>query len=543
MKLRILPFLLLLVVPSLFAEGLDFGEAGRIVIQSEGRKKPLETFAAESLQLISGRRAITDPKDGRRFQAVDALCSMWFRTRDWSQVPVVLLPDADLRRELGLTSPDRKFSLAALKGCAPMEGFLNKIQGKHSRNEELTPIEKEAETVLVRMELLERILSGEALTVMPAPEGPRAEWRTLALAGATHGEAAGQRVNGIFQKVVKSYAAADAGAFRADCREFRKALAELAPAFQPPAAAIEREVFYNHLHPFRWAWLLYATAFFVTLAPRLRKIGLGIFSAGIVMHAWGFLLRCLIAGRAPVTNMYESVVWVSLGVAVFALIFELIFRARVYVLAAAPLAVIGLILADLLPSVLNPSIRPLPPVLRDNFWLATHVLTITLGYAAFALTMALGHIVLGHYLFRGKEIDERSPLHHWLYRILQVGVVLLAVGTILGGVWANYSWGRFWGWDPKETWALIALLLYIFSLHGRMVHWWGNFGLGVASVICFNGVLMAWYGVNFVLGKGMHSYGFGGGGGVWVGGWVVLDLVFVGLCVMAHRRQLREAGR
>ena len=234
------------------------------------------------------------------------------------------------------------------------------------------------------------------------------------------------------------------------------------------------------------------------------------------------------------TNMYESVVWVSLGVILFALIFSGIHRVRVYLLAAAPLAVMGLILADMLPSVLNPSIGPLPPVLRDNVWLVVHVLTITLGYAAFAPAMGVGHIILGRYLFKPGSMDEKSPLHHLLYRVLQIGVLLLGAGTILGGVWANYSWGRFWGWDPKETWALIALLLYIFAIHGRMAGWWGNFGLSVAATVCFNGVLMAWYGVNFVLGKGLHSYGFGGGGVEWVGSLVALDLVFVGLCVAAR---------
>ena len=103
-------------------------------------------------------------------------------------------------------------------------------------------------------------------------------------------------------------------------------------------------------------------------------------------------------------------------------------------------------------------------------------------------------------------------MHFWLYRVLQLGVLLLAAGTILGGVWANYSWGRFWGWDPKETWALITLLCYIVVLHGRLAGWWGQFGLAVAASSVSSPCVMAWYGVNFVLGNGLHSYGFGIGG-------------------------------
>jgi hypothetical protein len=155
------------------------------------------------------------------------------------------------------------------------------------------------------------------------------------------------------------------------------------------------------------------------------------------------------------------------------------------------------------------SIDPLVPVLRGNFWLTVHVLTITLSYAAFALAMGFGHILLWRYARNPAAARADAPMHFWLYRVLQLGVLLLAAGTILGGVWANYSWGRFWGWDPKETWALIALLCYILALHGRLAGWWTQFGLAVASVVCFLAVLMAWYGVNFVLGKGLHSYGFG----------------------------------
>jgi cytochrome c biogenesis factor len=118
-------------------------------------------------------------------------------------------------------------------------------------------------------------------------------------------------------------------------------------------------------------------------------------------------------------------------------------------------------------------------------------------------------------------------------------VLLLAAGTILGGVWANYSWGRFWGWDPKETWALIALLCYLLTLHGRLAGWWTEFGLVVASVICFLAILMAWYGVNFVLGKGLHSYGFGVGGETYVAIFVVLDLLFVAFAIWRYRKSKR----
>jgi hypothetical protein len=119
--------------------------------------------------------------------------------------------------------------------------------------------------------------------------------------------------------------------------------------------------------------------------------------------------------------------------------------------------------------------------------------------------------------------------------------VLVATGTILGGVWADSSWGRFWGWDPKEVWALITLLVYLVPLHGRFAGWVGTFGLLVSAVVCFGSVLMAWYGVNFVLGVGLHSYGFSAGGGQ----GVVLLTTLVVLAVVAGaawRRKVCQSG-
>jgi energy-coupling factor transporter transmembrane protein EcfT len=112
---------------------------------------------------------------------------------------------------------------------------------------------------------------------------------------------------------------------------------------------------------------------------------------------------------------------------------------------------------------------------------------------------------------------------------------LLAVGTILGGVWANYSWGRFWDWDPKEVWALVTLLAYLFVLHGRIAGKWAGFGMSVGAILCFLCVLMAWYGVNFVLGVGLHSYGFGSGGFGYALAFVIAELVFVAIAVVRNR--------
>jgi len=185
--------------------------------------------------------------------------------------------------------------------------------------------------------------------------------------------------------------------------------------------------------------------------------------------------------------------------------------------------------------VMDPSMGPLMPVLRNNFWLTVHVPAVTLGYSAFAVAMALGHVAFGYYVFARDAKETIHRLEHFIYRAMQLGVLFLAAGTILGGIWAHYAWGRFWGWDPKETWALISLLSYIIPLHGRLVGWLRGFGLAVASVVCFLTVLMAWYGVNFILGTGMHAYGFGTGGTPYVAAFVLLELGITAVAVYKHR--------
>jgi cytochrome c-type biogenesis protein CcsB len=296
---------------------------------------------------------------------------------------------------------------------------------------------------------------------------------------------------------------------------------------------------------YRAIWL-YGLAFFLLLAAHLRNhegllriSGVVVAFVALAFHATGIVLRCFIGGRPPVTNMYESIIWVSFAASVFGMIFFLRYRTVIYLLAALPATFLALLLVHQMPIAMPASIDPLVPVLRDNFWLTIHVLTITLSYAAFLLACAFGHILMMLYIRNPAEARSNAPLHFWLYRIMQLGVLLLAAGTILGGVWANYSWGRFWGWDPKETWALIALLCYITTLHGRLAGWWTQFGLVVASVVCFLAVLMAWYGVNFVLGKGLHSYGFGIGGETYVATFVVLDLLFVGFAIWRYKSSQR----
>jgi len=190
---------------------------------------------------------------------------------------------------------------------------------------------------------------------------------------------------------------------------------------------------------------------------------------------------------------------------------------------------------------------PLQPVLRDNFWLTIHVLTIVSSYAAGALAWGLGLLSLGYYLLGsyrpaagGRPAQPPAAcadLAGFIYKAMQVAVLLLAAGTILGGLWADVSWGRFWGWDPKEVWALVSLLAYLVVLHGRYAGWIGNFGLAAGAVIGAAVIGMSWYGVNFLLGAGLHSYGFGKGGQTEFFTFLALNVALLAAAAWRWRRE------
>jgi len=501
---------------------INFSVLEELPVQEGGRKKPYLVFSEEALLATSGKTAVEFR--GKRKPAREVVTALWLEPSGWQNEPLVLVNHLGLKQACGLDSGRKLFSYSELVASAALRKMLDEAAALRARpgNTRLTGLPKEAADVGMRLAMIESLASGEAYRLVPNPklsDGPWSQVPDAALA-----------------PLRTAFRANDDIAFATAAKHLRGELAAMHPAFQPPSWKIRLETLYQKAHPIRWAWILYLLAGLTAGLAGTTLAGYRwawVFAAGgFAMQLAGFAARIAISGRPPVTNMYESVLWVAFGTVLFALIFEAIYRSRVFLMAACPVAVVSLILADSQPVAMSRSIDPLVPVLRDNFWLTTHVLTITLSYAAFALALALGHVVLFS-VIRG---NRPSPaLYNYLYRVLQVGVLLLAVGTILGGVWANYSWGRFWDWDPKEVWALVTLLAYLFVLHGRIAGKWGGFGLAVGSVLCFLCVLMAWYGVNFVLGVGLHSYGFGSGGFGYAVTFVAAELILVAVAAVRKR--------
>ena len=536
-------------LPATNTGNLDSRQWGLLAIQDGGRRKPMDTFARETPIRVTGRSTYTE-KTGRTWRPNDFVLSALIETHDWKNEPMVLISSGQLVEQLGLDKTQRRFSFAQLTGLTELQRLVTEAQALKRAEKPLTRVQQEALSVSDRLALLARVMDGRALLIVPAPASETDPWVEPALGGSKYyTDAQFAPIQTELQTVATAYVQGDGFNLSRAANQLREDLRALSPSVYPRDQQLRLEYFYNHFEAFYRAIWCYGIALVILIMAHLRKrgralqnIGVAVAIAGLAFQAAGIVMRCMIAGRPPVTNMYESIIWVSFAVSFFGMIFFVRYRALIYLLAALPVTLIALLLVHQMPIAMPSSIDPLVPVLRDNFWLTIHVLTITLSYAAFALAMGFGHILLWRYARNPTAARADAPMHFWLYRVLQLGVLLLAAGTILGGVWANYSWGRFWGWDPKETWALIALLCYILALHGRLAGWWTQFGLAVASVVCFLAVLMAWYGVNFVLGKGLHSYGFGIGGETYVAIFVTLDLLFVAFAIWRYRRSVSAAA-
>ncbi|MCB1114339.1 MAG: cytochrome c biogenesis protein CcsA [Chlamydiia bacterium] len=233
----------------------------------------------------------------------------------------------------------------------------------------------------------------------------------------------------------------------------------------------------------------------------------GFFWGALAVHTLLLGLRVFILGRPPVSNMEETVLYVPWIGALLA------GGISAYLKESFPLKVGALMAAILLAFPINSAMGNLQPVLNSRFWLMVHVLMIVASYGVLLFAGVSGHL----YLLTGSD-KARTLILPTLY----LGVALLIPGTILGGVWAAESWGRFWDWDPKEAWAFISASNYLIFIHAYRYRKIGDFGLAIGSILGLMAISFTWYGVNYILGTGLHSYGFGEGGALYY--WIFLGL-------------------
>jgi ABC-type transport system involved in cytochrome c biogenesis permease subunit len=286
------------------------------------------------------------------------------------------------------------------------------------------------------------------------------------------------------------------------------------------AQKIETEVSYYKRNYFMYALVIFLIAFLISAVGWMVREGTvgkivtwsaaGFYGVGVGYVLAGIIHRYLITGRPPVSNLYDTIPFITAGAVIILAIAELLTRRKVLLSLGAALGVAGLFFAFSFElGDAKDNMGPLLAVLDSNYWLATHVVTVTIGYCG-GLVACFLSIVYVHLALAGVMNDPKS-FHRFMtravYGITCFTLLFALVGTILGGIWANDSWGRFWGWDPKENGALLIVLWSLIILHARLAGWMKGIGIHVMSILGGSVVVFSWWGVN-MLGVGLHSYGF-----------------------------------
>lgn len=535
-------FLNLVAAPVLAAPAL--GEAIRhLPVQDAGRIKPYDTFAKELLELIYGKSKYETEK-GEKAPAYLIVLTWMLAPDSWVTRPLFEVNHLDVKSKLGLPADKKHFTSQELFGSDKFQNLMQELNDKRESREKLTPYFQALQRLQNQMIFFRELTAGRLLRIMPSADSDT--WFSVSEIPETQQKLfidISQNV-ALYLGTLAEKGDVHAAASKLDQSvfAFQDSVRALTPEKYQAGQKVSTEVMYNDIHPFRWAYIFYILAAILLLVIWIRdlKSGMPIVWAlvltGFAIHTLGFAFRIYLAERPPVTNMYETVVWVSWGVILFSMILEKVYKFKALILAGTLVGFVTMVVADTAPAVLDPSLQPLEAVLRSNYWLIVHVMTISISYAAFALAFGLGDIGLIYYIIDAEKYkDHIQKITTGVYRAMQIGVAFIAPGIILGGIWADYSWGRFWGWDPKETWALIVLLGYIIILHARLVNWIQNFGMLVSGVMTFNLVIMAWYGVNFILGAGLHSYGFGAGGVEYVSVFVFIHALLIGYAYAVKR--------
>lgn len=258
-----------------------------------------------------------------------------------------------------------------------------------------------------------------------------------------------------------------------------------------------------------------------------------------IVMAFGFntsilAIRCFILGRPPVSNMFETVIYVPWIAVLTSLLLSLRIKNSAILIGSATVAVILLVLLKI--TGLADHLENVQAVLDSQFWLTVHVMMVVASYGVFALGGILGQFYLFQYVIHGYETFSMQEIGKAILQALYLGVALLIPGTILGGVWAAQSWGRFWDWDPKESWAFISSCVYLIFIHAYTFKYIRYFGLAIGAVLGLLVISFTWYGVNYILGIGLHSYGFGSGGEIYYYLFILAELIF--LCSVAVFRRV-----
>ncbi|WP_242158604.1 cytochrome c biogenesis protein [Aestuariivivens sediminis] len=496
-----------------------------LVIQdSDGRMKPVSTYASEMLRKLSKH----DSYEG--FDAHQIFLSMQESPRLWYNIPIIYLAKkkADtIRRIIGTSIEDKYVTLADFfteRGEYKLQPYLEEAFNTTKPN----GYQKEIQEAHKRVNLLYNTIEGESLRLFPIPNDDNNKWISAYDYRFNTHKIEDSLYGNFIKNGLRAYLfTLDSAKKSGDFSEAEKLLSAFTKTQHKYGAEvmltddkIHTEVLYNKYDIFKniFSWYMYAgTLMFVLLIVQilrdksksinvvinlLKWIIVGLF----VLHLIGLIARWYVSGHAPWSNAYESMIYVAWATMLFGLIFGR--KSNLTLASTAFVTSILLMVAHF--QWMDPAIGNLQPVL-NSYWLMIHVAIIVASYGPFTLGMILGVVSLFLMAISSRKNKTKMKLNIKELTIinemaLTVGLVMLTIGNFLGGMWANESWGRYWGWDPKETWALISIMIYAFVIHMRLIPGLrGRWFFNLCSVIAIAFIIFTYFGVNFYL-SGLHSY-------------------------------------
>tara|TARA_R110002049_G_scaffold175107_2_gene342431 strand:+ start:2107 stop:5295 length:3189 start_codon:yes stop_codon:yes gene_type:complete len=498
---------------------------GKMVIQDiGGRMMPVNTYASEMLRKLSKNITYEDLDANQVFLSIQESPMLWYN------VPIIYLAKkkADsIRHLIGVDESEKYVSLADFftdRGEYKLAPYLDEA------SKTLTPngYQKELLEASHRVSLLYNTIEGESLKIFPIPDDENNKWISTSELPAFQDKIQDSLYANFVKNGFRAYLytlnnAKQTGDFSEANKileAFKKTQHKYGGSVMLSEDKIKTEVLYNEYDIFKklFSWYLYAGSFlFIILIVQIFKekskpinIAVTVFKFIILglflLHTAGLIVRWYISGHAPWSDAYESMLYVAWST----MFFGLAFGRKSDLTMASTAFVTAMLLMIAHWNWMDPAIANLQPVL-NSYWLMIHVAVIVASYGPFALGMILGITALLLMIFTNKTNKQKMDLNIKELTIinemaLTVGLVMLTIGNFLGGMWANESWGRYWGWDPKETWALISIMIYAFVIHMRLIPGLrGRWFLNLMSIIAFSFIIFTYFGVNFYL-SGLHSY-------------------------------------
>ncbi len=573
-------------------EAFPVAAFGRLPVLEGGRVKPLDTFARNSLLIIRGTQTL--PLKGRTVPAVKWLMDAMWRPEAADTQPVFLIDDPDVRGLLGLTDKARRFAYwqiepkrdeihtqaqhAAMVKSAERSRFQSAVITLDSRLNLYEQIKntlmisgdgdpaadmavfaqvvpaalrvvhggkataKDRQAVKVLSQLLERyrfLAQAAAFRPLPPPaDRPADAWTSIGEAMLKPSAKDGPHPGlADYALMGRAYRGSDPAAFTEALTRFSQWAEQERPGMMSHARA---EVLFNSAQPFVSGMALYVAALLAVFAwwgtrrPEAEAAAKALFGAAVLVHTVGLAARIALQGRPPVTNLYSSAVFVGWVSAALGLVAERAHRKGFAIAGGALLGFCTLVIAQHL-SASGDTMEMMRAVLDSNFWLATHVVTVTIGYGSTFLGAALGVAWVGRkHLVKDPDPEMTKALVSLTYGVICFSLLFSFVGTTLGGIWADQSWGRFWGWDPKENGALLIVLWNASILHARWAGYIRERGLMVMAVGGGIVTSLSWFGVN-MLGIGLHSYGFMAQAFYWLAAFIFSQLLLIWLGLLPAR--------